>query len=143
MLLLEDGDALFIRLKGKKANDIRTHKLSADWAADQRGKSLGAHGQVLLNLNDVQDVSAAFGLHRKHIVRSPAVKADVYLIRLYLSHSLDGCPQVALKGIARDARENVNQAIVSQFGQQGLLVALTYYAWTKTGRLDTRSARGV
>ena len=55
-------------------------------------------------------------------MRPSSFDANIYLIRLNLSHVRYGCAQMVLKRVAGNAREDVNQAIIAQLGQESLLI---------------------
>ncbi len=82
MLFGADPDALLILLEFKERNDAVLHELGGYRAANQQGEFGGTNCEVLFNLHDIQLVSSALCLNRKHIVSALLVHAYVDFIGL-------------------------------------------------------------
>lgn len=79
VLFLSHSHAAFCHDKLEQCDQIRVHKLSADWTTNKRRELLLVHGQVLFNLNDVKLVIAALNLNRKDVVSPFVIDTDVEL----------------------------------------------------------------
>ena len=76
-------------------------------------------------LYDAQAVASAFRLNGKCKLLAVLVDADIDLVDfdLPVSHRLYGRPQMVLKRVRRQAKEDVEQAVIAYFGKERLFVA--------------------
>src|SRR5712692_6851518 len=96
VLLANDTQALIALLKLEHCDHACLHELSGEGSADQGGELVSTHRDVLLDLHDAKLVVAAFGLDRKHVVRSLLVHANINLVGFGLPHVRDGSPEMVL-----------------------------------------------
>ena len=87
----------------------------------------------------------SFGLDRKGKVSSPPVYSHVYLICFDLAHRLNKSSQVILQGIAGDAREYVDEAVIAEYCEESLLVVQSIHAddpWGGISRIFVSEREG-
>ena len=89
-------DLITVLLEGEQSNKVSSHELQSYRLADQRWELLGAHSEILLDLDTSQLFLTAFGLHRNDIVRTSFVQPDIYLICFYLTETANSRTQVVL-----------------------------------------------
>lgn len=105
------------------------------WRVHRPTSSRGPQAEILLDLNDTQGISPAFGLDRDYIVRTATVYADVNFVGFDLSDARHSCAKVTLECMTRDPGEHIDKAIVAESGKKRLFVVQSVH------RDDTR--RGI
>ncbi len=96
MTLLCDSYAVIGLLEREKRDFVLGHELRTDSDANKTGEFGATQGYVLLDLNDVCFIRAAFRLYRKNVMCSAPVDPDINLVRFYLPHSGHRRTQVIL-----------------------------------------------
>ena len=66
-----------------------------------------------------------YGLHGEHVVSPSAIHTNVDLVRLDLADPRHRCAQMTLQRVAGHSSEDINEPIVAQLRQQGLLIIRT------------------
>jgi len=97
-------------------------KLRGNRPTYQCGKFFGATSQVLLRLNHCKLIFPTLRLHRNYILNTLPVDSDVYFVDLNLADALNCCAHVALERIGRHSEKDIDQAVIPNLRQQGLLV---------------------
>jgi hypothetical protein len=100
-----DADTFIALLKLEPSDQIVLHGLRGKWTTDEHGKAMRAQGNIVLDLHNSDLVTRAFCLYREDVLRSSAVDADRYLVRLHLAHIRHGRPQVVVQRVAARQRE--------------------------------------
>src|SRR5215210_2117871 len=122
MLLSGNPDTLFSLLKLKQSDQCIIHKLSGNWSANQFGKFGSTNSKILFNLNDTYFVCSTFSLNRQNIVSASPVNANIDFISFHLPNIRHGCSQMVLQRITGQASKNIDQPIITKFGQKSLLI---------------------
>src|SRR5262249_51574424 len=122
VFLYRNRDSLFALDELEEGDEVLAHELRTDQSADERRILGRTHREVLLDLNDVQAVVVALGLHGENEVDAAPVHADVDLVRLDLADAPYGRPEVVLQRVARRPGKDVDETVVADAGEEGLFV---------------------
>jgi len=93
-------------------------ELSTEGTTNELRELLSTKGDVLLDLDGTHEVSPSFGLKGKYVVRPASVEPDIEFIDFHLPNADDGCAKVILKRRGGDARENIDEAVVTNKGEE-------------------------
>jgi len=100
-------------LELKKSNETLFHKLGANRATNKIGEFVGAHSDILLNLDYTKGIFTSFGLDRKYIMGSSFIYADIQFIGFYLSKMGNRSSEMILERVTSHACKNIYKSIVS------------------------------
>ena len=81
-----------------------------------------AAGDVLTGLGNAELVGSALGLDGYYELLAVPIHADVNLVDLDLSHVFDERLQVVLQGVGGDTEKDVDQPVIANLREEGLLV---------------------
>lgn len=130
-----------ILLELEECDQVIPYELRSKRSTDERWELLPTNGDVLFDLDSADLVASALGLDGYYVVRAALVHPDVDLIRLYLADACGCRSEVVLERIACDAEEDIDESIVADAGENGLLVAeriLGNYSWGRIRHLRDR-----
>lgn len=92
-----DGGSSVLLNKLKQRNQVGTNELCTDGAANQVEKLGCTQRKILLDLDDVQPVAAAFSLYGENIVSATTVQTNLQFIGFHLPDVWDRGSQVILQ----------------------------------------------
>ena len=134
MLFGADLEAAIRLLKLEQRDYSVSYELCSEGSANESGEFVRANGKILFNLDHVQLIAAAFGLHWENVMCTLFVESDIEFIDLHLPHPWDGGSQMVLQRVTGHTGKDINQAIVAETRQQSLLVAKRVFrddAWCR------------
>ena len=123
---------------------IGAQKLCGNRNTNERREAVPAEREVLNDLDDADAIFSGLSLNWNDVVSPTPFNPNVNLVSLDLSDFWDVSPQVILKRITRKTQKNIDEPIVPEVGQKGLLVAqlvLGHYTRRGVGNLRFRQAR--
>ena len=115
MFLVQHFDLSLDEFESEQSNHVIAHELCSYRTANKIRILLVAQCHVLLDLNDVQFVSAALCLNGNDVLAAFCVYTYKQLVRFNLSDAFDSGTKVILQLIASDSGEDVNQPVVPDF----------------------------
>ncbi len=122
MTFFHDLDLAGLQRQLEQRDDIVVQELGGDGPATHAGELLLGEADILGRLHDPDLVLFALRLDGDHVMAAELVDADVEFVDLDLSQVLDRRPQMVLQAVGRKAEKRVDQAIVTDHREQGLLV---------------------
>src|ERR1700677_1509885 len=108
MLFGADLDAAIRLLKLEQRDYSASHELCSEGTANEFREFVRANGKILFNLDHVQLIAAAFGLHRENVVCALFVESDIKFIGLHLHHPWDGGSQMVLQRVTSHTGKHIN-----------------------------------
>ena len=117
-------NANFVIFHGEfeKGDLVARYELRRYRAATQSRVFFSAAAYVLRRLHDRYLIVSALGLNRNHEVTTVLVHPYIKLVYFNLTYAFDRSPEVVLQRISREAQEDIDEAVITDLGQQGLFI---------------------
>lgn len=122
MPFFNNPDLVILQSEFEQSDFPVFHELRCDCPTAHTAKLLLYVADVLNNLYNTYPVLSHLGLNGDNVMTAALVEPDIEFIDLDLPDTVNGRPEMVLEAIGREAKERVDQTVVTDDCQQSLLV---------------------